>query len=58
MAKPYTIPTLPLEFDLETKEVLRQLTQSSRALAELNGVAQKNTKREYSSQLTGASGGS
>lgn len=41
MAKPYTIPTLPLEFDLETKEVLRQLTQSSRALAELNGVAQK-----------------
>lgn len=41
MTKPYTIPTLPLEFDLETKEVLRQLTKSSRALAELNGVAQK-----------------
>lgn len=39
--KPYSIPTLPLEFDLETREVLRQLTQSSRALAELNGVAQK-----------------
>ena len=41
MTKPYNIPTLPLEFDLETKEVLRQLTRASRALAELNGVAQK-----------------
>ncbi len=41
MTKPYPIPTLPLKFDLETKEVLRQLTRASRALAELNGVAQK-----------------
>lgn len=41
MAKIYPIPTLPLEFDFETKEVLRQLTRASRALAELNGVAQK-----------------
>lgn len=41
MTKPYPIPTLPLEFDLESRDVLRQLTQSSRALAELNGVAQK-----------------
>lgn len=37
----YQIPTLPLGFDLETKVVLRQLTLASRALAELNGVAQK-----------------
>lgn len=41
MTKPYPIPTLPFEFDLESRDVLRQLTQSSRALAELNGVAQK-----------------
>lgn len=41
MSKEYQIPTLPLEFDFETKEVLRQLTLASRALAELNGVAQK-----------------
>lgn len=41
MPKEYQIPTLPLGFDLESKEVLRQLTLASRALAELNGVAQK-----------------
>lgn len=41
MPREYQIPTLPLAFDLESKEVLRQLTLASRALAELNGVAQK-----------------
>lgn len=41
MPREYQIPTLPLGFDLESKEVLRQLTLASRALAELNGVAQK-----------------
>ncbi len=41
MKKEYQIPILPLSFDLETKEIMRQLTKSSRSLAELNGVAQK-----------------
>jgi len=37
--KQYNIPTLPLPYDLETKEVLKQLTRSHRKLAELKGVA-------------------
>ncbi len=41
MKNEYQIPTLPLNFDLESKEVMRQLTKASRSLAELNGVAQK-----------------
>lgn len=40
MNKRYDIPTLPLHYDLETKEVLKQLTQSHRKLAELKGIAQ------------------
>ena len=36
----YTIPHLPLSFDLETKQVLKQLSRSNRKLAELKGVAQ------------------
>ena len=36
----YSIPSLPLPYDLETKEVLRQLNRSNRKLAELKGVAQ------------------
>lgn len=36
----YSIPTLPLPYDLETKEILKQLTNSHRRLAELKGVAQ------------------
>ncbi len=35
----YVIPNLPLEYDLETKAVLKQLAKSNRALAELKGVA-------------------
>lgn len=36
----YTIPTLPLPYDLETKEVLKQVNRANRKLAELKGVAQ------------------
>ena len=35
----YDIPTLPLAYDLETKNVLKQLAKTNRALAELKGVA-------------------
>lgn len=35
----YNIPTLPLPYDLETKEILKQLNQANRRLAELKGVA-------------------
>ena len=38
--KEYNIPILPLQFDLETKEVLKQVNQANRRLAELKGVAQ------------------
>lgn len=36
----YSIPSLPLPYDLETKEVLKQLNMANRKLAELKGVAQ------------------
>lgn len=36
----YLIPSLPLPYDLETKEVLKQLNRANRKLAELKGVAQ------------------
>lgn len=36
----YHIPSLPLPYDLETKEVLKQLNRANRKLAELKGVAQ------------------
>lgn len=36
----YQIPTLPLPYDLETKEILKQLNRANRKLAELKGVAQ------------------
>ena len=39
MNKQYNIPTLPLPYDLETREVLKQLTRSHRKLAEMKGVA-------------------
>lgn len=39
MAKDYKIPLLPLDMDLETKPILKQLSLASRALAELKGVA-------------------
>lgn len=35
----YTIPFLPLPYDLETKAVLKQLNRANRFLAELKGVA-------------------
>ncbi|WP_352422898.1 Fic family protein [Proteiniphilum sp.] len=35
----YKIPTLPLDTDVETKAVLRQLSAANRRLAELKGVA-------------------
>lgn len=35
----YNIPHLPLDYDLETKAVLKQLNQANRRLAELKGVA-------------------
>ena len=40
MDKHYQIPKLPLPYDLETKEILKQLNRSNRKLAELKGVAQ------------------
>ena len=39
MGKSYRIPTLPLAFDVESKEILRQVNKSNRALAELKGIA-------------------
>ena len=36
----YVIPQLPLPYDLETKEVLKQVNRANRKLAELKGVAQ------------------
>lgn len=39
MSTSYKIPRLPLNIDLETNAVLKQLSLSSRALAELKGVA-------------------
>lgn len=35
----YDIPLLPLSYDLESKEILKQLNQANRRLAELKGVA-------------------
>ena len=35
----YNIPKLPLAFDVETKEILKQLSKSRSALAELKGFA-------------------
>ena len=40
MDNTYTIPNLPLQYDLETKEILRQVNRVNRKLAELKGVAQ------------------
>lgn len=35
----YNIPILPLQYDVETKAVLKQLAKTNRALAEFKGVA-------------------
>ena len=37
----YKIPTLPLNVDLETKQILRQTVLSSRKLGELKGIVEK-----------------
>lgn len=37
MGKTYDIPILPLGFDVESKEILRQVNKANRALAELKG---------------------
>lgn len=39
MATHYSIPNLPLQYDLETKSILKQLARANRALAELKGIA-------------------
>lgn len=36
----YIIPELPLRYDLETKDILKQVNRATRKLAELKGVAQ------------------
>ena len=36
----YIIPELPLPYDLETKEILKQVNRANKKLAELKGVAQ------------------
>ena len=36
----YTIPNLPLPYDLETKAILKQVNRANKKLAELKGVAQ------------------
>jgi Fic family protein len=35
----YSIPTLPLNYDFETKRIMRQVNKANRRLAELKGVA-------------------
>ena len=35
----YNIPQLPLPYDLETKEVLKQLNKANKKFAELKGIA-------------------
>ena len=39
MSDKYTIPTLPLKQDVETKPVLKRVAAAHRRLAELKGVA-------------------
>lgn len=39
MNKPYTIPHLPLRYELETKVVLKQANKANKKLAELKGIA-------------------
>ena len=35
----YKIPTLPLQIDIETRTILKQLNKANKKLAELKGVA-------------------
>lgn len=53
MKENYTIPLLPLNFDLESKIVLKQLNKSHRRLAELKGIARTiPNERIFISTLT------
>lgn len=40
----YTLPTLPLNIDLETKTILKKLTKAHQALDELKGVTENIPK--------------
>ena len=40
-SKPYSIPLLPLAFELEDKAIFRQLNRASRLLGEMKGAAEK-----------------
>ena len=39
MSQNYNIPVLPLNIEVESKNILRQVNKANRALAELKGVA-------------------
>ena len=39
MSNQYIIPSLPLDYELETKPILKQLARSHQKLAELKGLA-------------------
>ena len=38
MSQNYNIPVLPLNIEVESKNILRQVNKANRALAELKGV--------------------
>ena len=44
---PYKIPQLPLDFDLETKAIMKKTAASCSALAELKGAALSIAKVYY-----------
>lgn len=52
----YSIPLLPLSYDLETKAILKQLNNANRRLAELKGVAMTIPK-EHLGQYSYLAGG-
>lgn len=53
----YSIPLLPLSYDLETKAILKQLNNANRRLAELKGVAMTIPNREHLGQYSYLAGG-
>jgi len=46
MKQNYHIPHLPLPYDLETKEVLKQVNRANMKLAELSSYFCKKAKKE------------
>lgn len=48
----YNIPTLSFSFDVETKEILKQLSKSRGALAELKGFASNKASNLKTLQAT------